>query len=235
MKIAISKGIGTGPGAWKYPQYAAWIHTIDPSVQIVELSSLPQNDALRALETCDGLVLSGGPDIDPALYGRRERRSECTTDRERDAHERDYVACAAGRNLPILGICRGMQLLNVFYGGSLVVDIPGDIHAALRHRAEDADTWHSVTCTGASLLGSDGTRFRVNSAHHQALAEVAHGLRVIARSSDGITEAFTWTDTLAKSFLLGVQWHPERMPTDDRTARTIAQAFLSAARNTPSS
>lgn len=228
MKIAISKGIGSGTSAWKYLKYGEWIRSIDPAIEIIELSGYPESKALELLSTASGLLLSGGPDIDPVRYGQEERRAECEMDQPRDVREWKYVDLAIASNIPILGICRGMQLLNVYFGGTLVVDIPSDINSPTEHRKEGGDdAQHEIRFTTNSLLGSVNESATVNSAHHQCLAKVANGFEIIAKSTDGVIEAISSKDGSKLPKIFGVQWHPERMDLDQSMSSEIAKIFIS--------
>ena len=162
---------------------------------------------------CDGLLLSGGVDLDPALYGEETLNDTVKVKPERDAFELALFRAFYERGKPIMGICRGCQLINVALGGALYQDLAaqkGLVHSdpALRHK---------VSVEGDSVLGRlFGTRFLVNSTHHQAVKDTAPGLRVTARSKEGLVEAFEH-ETLP---VLATQFHPERLTGalwDDRT------------------
>jgi putative glutamine amidotransferase len=180
------------------------------------------------------VLLTGGEDVDPALYRARPVCVE-RVDRTRDELELALVAAARQRGLPLLGICRGAQVLAVALGGSLVQDVTtltgGDVRG-IRHRAPDAeggDTEHAVNVEPESLLARllGATRLRVNSHHHQAVATLPAPARIVARADDGAVEAL---ELPGPSFLLGVQWHPERF--GHASSQAIRDAFLSAARRT---
>ena len=154
-------------------------------------------DVEEALD-CQGLLLPGGGDIDPARYGQPSAGSEAP-DLQRDAAELELVSRFLAWGRPILGICRGIQLLNVALGGDLIQDIP--TAADHKHDAVRGDRVHGVEAAPGSFLeGLYGSAFPVNSAHHQALGQVAPGLRVAI-------EAVEWPEKR----IYGVQWHPERM------------------------
>jgi putative glutamine amidotransferase len=152
---------------------------------------------------CAGLILPGGGDIDPALYGA-ENNGSTDIDRALDEAQLSMIRRFANVGLPILGICKGHQLLNVYFGGTLIQDLA----TAQTHRYQDGDRIHECICQENSLLAHFyGTHFVTNSAHHQGLGRVGVGLRVTAYAVDGTAEAIEH-DTLP---LLGVQFHPERM------------------------
>lgn len=161
---------------------------------------------LDLTKDCGGLLLPGGGDIDPARYGQAPAGSE-EPDLQRDAAELQLVREFVARGRPILGICRGIQMINVALGGDLIQDIPtAQDH---RHDPVTGDKVHHVTAGEDSFLAPlYGTEFSVNSSHHQALGRIAPGLRVAARSrEDGVVEAVEWPEKA----IYGVQWHPERM------------------------
>ncbi len=152
-----------------------------------------------------------------------------------------FARAAQERGTPTLGICLGIQVMNVEFGGSLLQHIPDDLPGALKHEEEDEvneTPEHPVTIEGGTILAKilgggqaavSGCQAVVNSFHHQSIDRVAPGFRVAARSSDGVVEAIERTD---HPFYVGVQWHPERMP-DARSTRQLMGAFLDAARGAP--
>jgi putative glutamine amidotransferase len=164
----------------------------------------------RALDDVNGLLLTGGDDVDPALYGEAPHPTFDVAEPGRDAFEIDVVRRALAADLPVLAICRGLQVLNVALGGTLIQDIPSEPGSFLQHDADGALTLaHTVTVTPgsrlAALVGPDDTR-AVNSRHHQAVRALGSGLIVTATSPDGIVEA---AELPAARFCVGVQWHPE--------------------------
>ncbi len=161
------------------------------------------------LDRLDALVLSGGADIDPANYGRTPTPGCGPVEPDRDAWELALLAGAVERSLPVLAICRGLQLVNVMYGGTLLQDVgseSGDGHPRFDRPA--GELAHEVILSAGSLAASIyGERVKVNSLHHQVVDAVAGGLSVTGRSSDGRVEALERPGTS----LLAVQWHPEMM------------------------
>jgi putative glutamine amidotransferase len=170
------------------------------------------------LALSDGLLLVGGDDVDPAAYGANRPDLCEDVDRARDDFEFAVVRAAAEGGVPLLGICRGLQVMNVALGGTLFEDLPTRVPEAAPHRVSGRDGGHPVTAAAGSrlraLVGAE--RFDVNSHHHQAVARPAPRLAVVARAPDGVVEA---AEDAAHPFFLGVQWHPERMETAESTRR----------------
>ena len=181
----------------------------------------------------DGLVLSGGDDVPPAAYGEAPHATTRTLSPRRHGFEAAMVRAWLGTGKPILGVCRGLQQINVVRGGTLVQDIPTQVGGGVVHRRPPGggDATHAVTLEPGTrlraLLGRE--RLEVNSSHHQAAKDVGAGLRVAARSGDGVIEALEFTDG---RFGLLVQWHPERMA-DARHRQAIYGAFVRACRAAP--
>ncbi len=194
-----------------YEMYAAlarqWISGAE--VQILSCVS----GTFSEIDRCDALLLTGGGDVHPKFYSRDE---DAHLAREvkigRDMFEFDIIREAMERGMPVMGICRGAQVFNVAMGGSLIPDLEAAGFSS--HRRGDApERLHGVNIIEGSVLnGIVGvTKGTVNSSHHQAVEAVGRGLRVAARSDDGIIEALEWENPAGKPFLLLVQWHPERM------------------------
>ena len=187
------------------------------------------DDADDYLARIDGLVITGGAfDVDPALFGDAERHATVTTKDRRTAFELAAARAAHARDMPLLGICGGQQLLNVALGGTLIQHIPDAVPGALAHEQPNPrdEPGHSVRITPGTLLrrivGAD--ELAVNSAHHQAVREVAPGLVVDARAPDGVIEGI---EDPGRRFCLGVEWHPEYLVSDGDAL--IFDAFVAAA------
>jgi putative glutamine amidotransferase len=188
--------------------------------------------ATSALDGVDGLLLTGGDDVDPALYGEAPHPTYDVSEPGRDAFEIDLVRRALDANLPVLAICRGLQVLNVALGGTLIQDIPSEPGVRLPHDPDGPPTTlaHTVTVSPgsslAALIGPDDVR-AVNSRHHQAVRTLGRGLVVTATAPDGIIEA---AEVPAARFCVGVQWHPENFHATGEFDR-LFEGFVAACRN----
>ncbi|KIQ55902.1 gamma-glutamyl-gamma-aminobutyrate hydrolase family protein [Meiothermus taiwanensis] len=170
-------------------------------------------DKLPALlHQLDGVLLPGGVDVDPAQFGEEPIPELGEVSLERDTLELFVARYTAQHGIPTLGICRGIQVMNVALGGSLYQDLPAQGFRTVQHsqKAEPPVLGHGLEQTGQSPLSKlFAPRFRVNSYHHQAIKDLAPGLRAVAAAPDGIVEAVVLED---HPFYLGVQWHPELLP-----------------------
>jgi putative glutamine amidotransferase len=198
--------------AWPKADYLASLERAGAETR--ELA--PDRDPLPdALDACDGLLLTGGPDVDPAAYGQAERHPTVELDPLRDAYELALARQALARDLPVLAICRGAQVLNVAAGGTLVQDLPSARPTSVPHAVNEpahaiAHDVRVVPGTGlARLLApglAGGEALAVNSRHHQSVDEPAPGFIVSAAAGDGTVEAIERPEA---RFCVGVQWHPE--------------------------
>jgi putative glutamine amidotransferase len=169
----------------------------------------------------DGLLISGGRDMDPKFYNEEPHPNLRPMKLERTESEMIILEEALKQNIPVLGICGGMQLMNVFFGGSLYQDIPSQISNALIH---EKGSVHEIYVEEDTLLQkiSKEKSFSIKSYHHQSVKAPGKGLRISARCPDGIIEAIEGID----SFVLGIQWHPEREETE--ISNRIYKAFVDA-------
>jgi len=176
---------------------------------------------------CDGVLLTGGNDIDPALFGEELLNDTVLVAPERDRQEALILDMALERNLPILGICRGIQVLNVYFGGTLYQDIPAQLPANVGHRMDNYRTCHGCTLMPRTPLHRMTCReeINVNSHHHQAVKDLAKNLVCMGRSADGIVEAVF---DPSRPFLWGVQWHPERIWDMEDSSAKVFEAFIAA-------
>jgi putative glutamine amidotransferase len=221
LKIAISK---------TSPNYEHWLKQADSAAVLVNLYTLPIDSALMALSVCDGLLLTGGEDVYPAWYGRESDTVRCTEmNPHRDSLDIALIGKALDLKMPVFGICRGHQILNVYLGGKLVIDIPADYPSLVKHQCEDyLHCFHNVNITKHSLLSSlcKCDSFPVTTNHHQAVDQLSPLLAVCARSNDSLVEGIEWLHPEGKSFLIGVQWHPERMERKNPLSGPLADEFI---------
>jgi putative glutamine amidotransferase len=190
---------------------------------------------LRAVyDRLDGLLLAGGVDMDPASFGEAPHPALGRIDPARDAVELALARWAIADRKPVLGLCRGHQVLNVALGGTLWQDIAAQVPQAIKHDYFPTAGYardflaHEISVAEGSRLAAafDSAQVPVNSMHHQAVKALAPGLQVSARSSDGLVEAL---ESGTDHFLVGVQWHPEVFERSDARTRRLFQSFVTAA------
>lgn len=238
---------------------AAGVEMPDPSISVagayldgilkaggipVSLPLVTELEAIAdAVAQADGVLLTGGEDIEPTLHRSEVSealRSTCFLDHPmRDAMELALIRETFRRRVPMFAICRGHQLVNVALGGSLYIDLPTEAPGCVHHNqvARRFEAVHPVRIEPGSLLETlaGGSELGVNSTHHQAVNQPAPGLRAVARADDGIVEAMEWdaTAAAANGWFLSVQFHPERLaPTLPAHARLFS-AFVDACRARP--
>ena len=180
----------------------------------VIIPPLSSDDAAAAiLDSVAGLVLTGGEDVDPARYGEIRHEKIRAVNAARDATEAALIEEARARRTPLLAICRGIQILNVALGGTLVQDIPSQCNTDIAHDDEGArdSRAHEITIEpGSRIAAAMGTeKCAVNSFHHQSVKRIAEGMRITARSPDGVIEGLESIDE--DWWVMAVQWHPEEM------------------------
>ena len=183
----------------------------------------------EVLHSVDGLVLTGGGDLDPGLYGAAGHETIYMVDTERDALELSCAQRAVESGLPTLGICRGTQVLNVVGGGTLHTHLPDVVGEAVKHRAPPRDPIsHGVTVRPGTRLAEivEDLEFPCASWHHQAIRDVAPGWEVTAHAPDGIIEAM---ELPSHPFLVAVQWHPELTAAEDPRQARLFEALVEAA------
>jgi putative glutamine amidotransferase len=200
--------------------------------------SLSPNELQEKLGNLDAFVLPGSPaDVDPSRYRAERQPKTESLDPRRDLTDLAVLAHATQSNKPVLAICYGCQILNVFFNGNLIQDIPSEKPDAYRHGKTDleassvaGDLEHLARFEPGSRLGrlAENPEATINSSHHQAIDRPGSGLRVTARAADGIVEAVELQSS--RDWVVGVQWHPERMP-GDPLARRLFEDFVSAARS----
>ncbi|MDP1676685.1 MAG: gamma-glutamyl-gamma-aminobutyrate hydrolase family protein [Bacteroidota bacterium] len=226
MKIAVSDNGNEG----KRKKYLDWLQLFAPDA---ELTVIGYTNGFASLKGFDGLVLTGGEDIDPQLSKALPIELVQPSDKRRDDFEFQLLEQAITEKKPILGICRGLQVTNVFLGGSLTADLQSAGFADHTTKKNENERRHSIAVTKESLMYSvvGAELGEINSYHHQSALNVADDLMVSGRSPDGVIESLEWKNKTNKSFLLLVQWHPERMiDVENPFTRNICKAFFRAAK-----
>jgi putative glutamine amidotransferase len=223
------KRIGVTTSDTNFQNYPNWIS--GEGVEVVLLSYEQKNT--QDFDSCDGFVLTGGIDVQPAFYqnDRVDYPNTTVFNESRDLFEMQVFEYARQQNKPVLAICRGLQLVNIALGGNLIQDLEENGFANHR-KGPDGDREHKIEVKPGTLLAQIAgvQQGFVNSAHHQGLDQIAEGLNVSAFSEDGVVEAIEYKDA-NKPFLLAVQWHPERMqiPSSNLAfSQNIRSAFIDA-------
>ena len=218
----------------RYENYERWIKDI-PGIQTIKLSYHDKD--FSVIDHCDGIVLTGGQDVHPRFYDKKEylefyRDKDMDINETRDEYEWKVMEYSQGNKLPLLGICRGLQLANVFFGGTLIPDIPASGKPDHSKIKEGDDRYHAIAVTTNSVLQKiAGTESGVvNSAHHQSADIIAENLVVNAVSEDGVIEGLERKEFYDHPYLMLVQWHPERMINQQSVfSRKVRESFLDAA------
>jgi putative glutamine amidotransferase len=199
--------------AWPKPDYLQSLERAGGSPRVLrpEIDRIPD-----ALDGCGGLLLTGGADVDPVRYGDADRHDTVEIDAERDEYEFALARYALDHDVPLLAICRGVQLLNVVAGGTLVQDIPSGLTTTVLHRQAETPAVSSTHAHDIDILpntrlhglldGAARPQIPVNSRHHQSVRSLAPGFVVSATAPDGVIEAI---EKPSADFCIGVQWHPE--------------------------
>jgi len=226
---AFEAGIGAADQDWQLIAQD-YLNAIWRAGAIPVLLPIDENPdrALEMLEMVDGLLISGGNDVSPEMYGSKENKCG-TLDRSRDAMEKYLLEKALEKDMPVLGICRGVQLMNAALGGTLHQDLPSEGYP--NHTIVEFDrnvVTHTVEVKESTLLAEilGSGELGVNSFHHQAVDKLADGLEAAAVSKEGIVESVYMP---GRKFVLAVQWHPEMMY-DSEVQKKIFEAFVGACR-----
>jgi putative glutamine amidotransferase len=213
--VAVTAGIRPDGDTSRVRLTAAYVTALENAGLIPLIVPPLSNNHARAavLDSVSGLVLTGGGDVDPARYGEERHEKVSSVNAARDATESALVEEARNRGMPVLAICRGIQILNVALGGTLVQDISSQCETNIAHDEEgprDSRSHEIIIQPGSLIARAMGIeRGTVNSFHHQSVKDVAEGMRVTARAPDGVIEGLESTDE--NWWVMAVQWHPEEM------------------------
>ena len=194
----------------RFEYYIKWLESAGTEYVILDY----KKNNFYDINKCSSLLLTGGDDIFPEFYNDWEDGKDRSQYKpERDGFEFKLFDYALNNSLPLLGICRGMQLINVRLNGSLIMDIESIRGTNHRKISDEEDRIHPVTVFDNSLLKEivKESKGVINSSHHQGIDRLGEGLLITAKADDGIIEAVEWEDKNSKQFLAGIQWHPERM------------------------
>ena len=223
----------------RWENFPAWVKGNDDWIELVELhwDKHKLDEIWDVIEDCDGIVLSGGIDMHPRFYGNSRLEypnSDGTYNEVRDEFELHVFETALNFKLPILAICRGLQLVNVALGGDLIQDLE-EAGKKNHRRMNNIDDEHEISIQESSLLNKiTGLKIgKINGAHHQAVGRISDELIATSHSQDGVIESLEWKDKTDEPWLLCVQWHPERMADKNSNplSKNIREKFLEEARN----
>ncbi|MGD0339050.1 MAG: gamma-glutamyl-gamma-aminobutyrate hydrolase family protein [Bacteroidota bacterium] len=238
--------IGVTDCGAKFENYTRWLETSTRQMQIIKLSAALHN--YGEVDRCDGVLLTGGGDIHPKFFGKPDAVEELDpkeVDEYRDEFELKIIERLVRRDIPLLGICRGLQVVNIHHGGDIILDLmkfgkkehgiindSGDpSQLSNGEQVESRDRMHRIVVEPGSRLQAcvRATQGVVNSSHHQAVGRVGKELRSTAWSNDGVIEALE-SAVERENFLLLVQWHPERLAVENTFSMGVRDGFLDAAR-----
>jgi putative glutamine amidotransferase len=215
-----------------YDKYVAAVAA--NAAEPVEISlGLSSAELQQLAQTLDAVVLPGSPaDVEPLLFHAARHPKTAESDADRERTDFALLGHAVSEHKPVLAICYGVQSLNVFLGGPLVQDIASAIPTEIQHAwsgHEGPEPHHDVTIDAGSRLAqlAGATKARVNSSHHQSVLQPGTNLRVVAHAPDGVIEAVEWTGDA--NWIVGVQWHPERMVASDELAQSLFRELAAAA------
>ena len=199
-----------------------WLSRADNTIERINMYTVRADSIAYYLSLADGIIISGGPDINPAIFGKAQDTSRCgPIDHRRDTLELHMIQYAMENDIPLLCICRGHQILNAANGGSLIIDIPSDYDTTISHRT---DGKHMIRVVDGTILSGivDPDSGLVNSRHHQAVERIAPGFRASAFAPDGIIEAIEPVNPEDHPFIMGLQWHPETMIRESDSPFTLS-------------
>jgi putative glutamine amidotransferase len=230
--IGLTTSVTVGTSPERAYVNASYVNAIQQAggIPVLLTPHLSLDARIRLWEHLSALVLSGGGDVDPARFGEARHPSLIDVSGARDDLEIDLTRRAIEHGVPLLAICRGIQVLNAALGGTLYQDIPSDPGSPIAHSQTEprAQSTHAVKVQEGTRLAAILGRLEVdvNSFHHQAIKRPGHGLRVVAAAPDGIVEG---VELAGHPFVVGVQWHPEELTGHDPSARNLFAAVVEAA------
>ena len=216
----------------KFDIYSNWVLAYHKDIEVIQLGYKFNN--FEEIRKCHGIVLTGGEDVHPRFYNLPEYYPYChqdDVDEQRDVFEFRVLDYTETNRIPLLGICRGMQIGNVFFGGTLIPDIAAWGKFDHSKMPDNSDRYHEIIVNPSSWLTEivNTNKGLVNSNHHQSTDRIGKNLVVSAMSPDGIAEAMERMFTKEKSFLLFVQWHPERLANQQSPfCKNLYEAFIDA-------
>lgn len=223
MKIGISKSES------KFERYLIWLNHFKIDYQILDFENNEKD--LKKFDGCSGLILTGGVDIYPEIFCDWDTpETKGTYVPERDGFEMNLLERALKQNKPVLGVCRGLQLINVFFRGSLIFDLEEIRNVNHRKISETEDRLHDINIFDGTMLKEivKEDKVQVNSSHHQSVDRLGEGLMTSAKSPDGVVEALEFADKNNKSFMIAVQYHPERFLNYESPAtKNLLERFVS--------
>lgn len=214
----------------EWANYERWLKSFDSGLNIIRLKA--GETTIDQIKQCDGIILSGGEDVHPSYYNKPEYIGQFNLsdfNKERDEFEFSVIKTALANNIPLLGICRGLQITNVYFKGTLIPDLPSDGKNGHSSPDNKKETVHSVGLFKDSGLFAMIREEKgiINSHHHQAADAIGEGLKVTAFSEDGVVEGIEKMKTNDSFFTL-VQWHPERMDVANPFSGRLREAFVKA-------
>jgi putative glutamine amidotransferase len=217
----------------KLEKYIEWLRRAGAEAVVISLG-LSSAHLEKIARTLDGLLLPGSPaDVNPSLFGALRHAQCADPDPERERTDFALLEHCLAEQKPIVAICYGLQSLNVFRSGTLIQDIPSELGTTIEHDGNDEpsalDETHTVEIESHSRLAqlAKAQQAMVNSSHHQSIGQPGRNLRVVARASDGVIEAVEWDSDA--NWVMGVQWHPERMAQTDAIARGLFNDLIAVA------
>lgn len=222
MKIGISKSES------KFDKYTNWLEHFNVQYEVLDYEN--SDEGIKKFENCSGLILSGGVDIYPEIFCDWDTpQTKGTYKPERDGFELNLLERAIKRNMPVLGVCRGLQLINVYFRGSLIFDLEEIRNVNHRKISPTEDRKHIMNIFDGTLLKEiiQENSVEVNSSHHQSVDRLGEGLMTSAKSPDGVVEAIEYADKTNKNFMAAVQYHPERFLNYEASpAKNLLERFI---------